>query len=79
MHFWIKEPNDWGIFISISDLTSDVKQQVDDLVDAGYHIRYIVGDSIIDALVSQKNYLSVKQIRDISQNNINLGSGDVYF
>lgn len=43
MHFWIKEPNDWGIFISISDLTSDVKQQVDDLVDAGYHIRYIVG------------------------------------
>lgn len=26
MHFWIKEPNDWGIFISISDLTSDVKQ-----------------------------------------------------
>ena len=79
MHFWIKEPDDWGIFISISDLTSDVKQQVDDLVDAGYHIRYIVGDSIIDALVSQKNYLSVKQIRDISQNNINLGSGDVYF
>lgn len=79
MHFWIKEPNDWGIFISISDLTSDVKQQVDDLVDAGYHIRYIVGDSIIDALVSQKNYLSVKQIRDISQNNINLCSGDVYF
>lgn len=79
MHFWIKEPNDWGIFISISDLTSDVKQQVDDLVEAGYQIRYIVGDAIIEALVSQKNYLNVRQIRDISQNKTKLSIGDIYF
>lgn len=79
MHFWIKEPNDWGIFISISDLTSDVKQQVDDLIEAGYHVRYIVGDAIIEALVSQKNYLNARQIRDISQNKTKLSVGDIYF
>ncbi len=79
IHFWIKEPDTWGIFISISDVTSDVKQQVDDLIEAGYHIRYIIGEDIIESLTSQKNYLDISQIKNLAEKQSDMNVGDTYF
>lgn len=76
--YWAEDPNTVGIFISISELTPDVKGQVDKLIKINRNFRYIVADQIIDVLSLHACYLNLKQIKAESEKRSSHKAGETY-
>ncbi|WGU96426.1 restriction endonuclease [Paenibacillus dendritiformis] len=76
--FWAEDPNTLGIFISISELTPDVKGHVDKLTKLNPNFRYIVADQIIDLLSTHANYSNLNQIKSESEKKTGLKAGETY-
>lgn len=77
--YWLKNADTWGIFISTSDLTSDVRGQIDILIENGYHFKYLTGENIIKLLSTQLNFISIEQVKNISEEISGYNSGETYF
>lgn len=77
---WIEDKDTQGVFISVSELTPDVKGQIDRIKAVHSNFRYIVSDEIIDILSTHANYQTIAQIKRKAESSYPLNrTGETYF
>lgn len=77
--YWSDDPDTFGLFISLSEITPDVKGTVDKIIASGKNFRYIVSDEIINLLCSEESFPSFEQIKNKIKNFNNYNPGETYF
>lgn len=77
---WIEDKDTQGLFISVSELTPDVKGQIDTIRTVHSNFRYIIADEIIDILSTHANYQTITQIKRKSESSYPCNrAGETYF
>lgn len=79
MHIhWIDDPNTIGLFISLSELTADVKGHIDKVISVKKNFLYITSERIMEILSKEANYLSYEQVKQRTEKLTGNRSGETY-